>query len=150
MVLAMKARKGFSLIEVIASVVLMSMLLIVMTRLTLAEASNSMIRDEQVDVMNADGWIGDIYDDFHNALTFEYGRVVTPGVSTAESPIELRFTYLDGTYNVYRYDPITRSFYTNGVYQFTGQSFVVSADTLRLTLSVQISDKRKLNVSIYK
>ena len=143
MLVKTQRRKGFSMIETIAAVVILSLLVIVIGRISTSRLTNQDSIEAQYSVLAADAVLGDIYEDFHNALSYSF----------TESPAGQRmlvFTLKDGTSSVYSLNPTDDGFYKNGVFQFNATRFDVVGTGASMTISVKLVDERLLDYTVYR
>ena len=141
--MARKRRRGFSMIETIASVAILSLLVIAMGRVSMVRLNNQESVDAQYSVLAADAFMADIYKDFHAALSYSF----------IESPAGQRiltFVLPDGSSNVYSLDPSENAVYKNGVYQFEATRFDVVGTPANMTVSVKLPSERLLDFTVYR
>lgn len=139
----LRRRKGFSMIETLASVVILSFLVVVIGRISTSRLTNQDSIEAQYSVLAADAVMGDIYEDFHNADSYSF----------TESPAGQRmliFLLRNGDSRVYSLDPTDDSFYKNGVFQFKATRFDVVGTGASMTVSVKLADERLLDYTVYR
>lgn len=136
-------RAGFSMVETIASVAILSLLVIAMGRVSMVRANNQESVDAQYSVLAADAFMADIYKDFHDALTYSF--VESPGGQKI-----LTFVFPDGSSNTYSLDPAEEAIFKNGVYQFQATRFDVLGTPVNITVNVKLPDERLLDFTIYR
>lgn len=139
-----RKRGGLSMIEMIACLVLMAMMLVIIGKVSLARTQDSMNIDAQYRILAADGWLADIYRDYHAATAINYVR------NDATGENDLHFTMLDGSENVYSFSSETGYCYTNGVEQFQATRFEVTGTGRNIDVSVKIPSERLLTINIYE
>lgn len=138
-----KKRKGMSMIETIGSLVLLSLLMVVVGRLSMAKVQDSLQLDAQYAILAADGWLADIYRDFHAAQEIRY-------VEELNGDHALYFTMPDALETVYAFSEQTQICYTNGVPQFRALSFTVIGTPRNMDISVKLPMERVLSINIYE
>ena len=136
-------RAGFSMVETIASVAILSLLVIAMGRVSMVRANNQESVDAQYSVLADDAFMADIYKDFHDALTYSF--VESPGGQKI-----LTFVLPDGSSNTYSLDPAEEAIFKNGVYQFQATRFDVLGTPVNITVNVKLPDERLLDFTIYR
>lgn len=135
-------RRGLSMIETIASMVLLAIMMTVIGHMALTRITDSAHVDAQYAILSADTFLADIYTDFHSAQDFEY-------VEGSAGP-QLSFMMPDGLENVYSFSPITNKCYKNGVEQFTATRFRVIGATNNLNVEVKLPSERLLTLNMYR
>lgn len=138
----MRKKKGFSLIEIIACLVLLSIMMVVIGRLSLTRTANSMGIDAQYNILAADGWLSDIYRDFHMSQDIEY-ESLDNGVN------QITFQMPDGLKTIYSFNKQTGWCYTNGVEQFRATRFEVVGTGNNINIEVKLPQERLLSMNIY-
>ena len=131
------------MVETIASVAILSLLVIAMGRVSMVRANNQESVDAQYSVLAADAFMADIYKDFHDALTYSF--VESPGGQKI-----LTFVLPDGSSNTYSLDPAEEAIFKNGVYQFQATRFDVLGTPVNITVNVKLPDERLLDFTIYR
>lgn len=140
---ALRSRRGVSLVETIAAVMIMSLLMITVGRLSALELSEVESIDAQYGMLAADAFMSDIYDDFHAATSYSF----------TESPAgqrSLTFTKPDGSAVIYSYSPTEMACYKNGIFQFDANRFDVIGTTANMTVAVKLPNERLLQYTIYR
>lgn len=138
-----RPRRGYTLIEVVAAVALMALLMIAIGRVSMMKLGDQDSIDAQYDVLAADAYFADIYNDFHNCVRF----------AAEESPagnMQLTFHQLDGTINVYGFYPGSGDCQKNGVHMFDAQNMIVQGAGNNLVVSIKLPDERLLEMSIFR
>lgn len=139
----MKRRTGFSLIETMASLVLLSLLMIVMTKLAGVKVQETKLVDTQYAMLEADAFMADIYDSWHDAKTWRVSS--SPG-----GQLQLIFEDLQGSSVVYAFAPSTGEFTKDGVKQFKGSSFKVEGAGNGMTIAIKVPGQKVLEATFYK
>lgn len=98
--------------------------------------------DAQYNILAADGWLSDIYRDFHASQSIEY-ESLDNGVN------QLTFQMTDGLKNIYSFNQRTGWCYTNGVEQFQATRFEVVGTGNNLNIEVKLPQERLLSLSLY-
>lgn len=142
-----KARRGMSLIETLVALVIFSLAIIVMARVTsikIAEQSNI---DSQYIMINVDGFMADLYHTFHrcNGVT-----VTDYGGGSCSLSFDLGAEGSMIVEYIYDASTLTGTVYQNGVVQFKAAGFEVRSAANNLYVAVKISGERKLDMDIYR
>lgn len=138
-----KRRRAVSLVETIAAVMIMSLLMITIARLSAMELSEVDSIDAQYSMLAADAFMADIYDDFHAAVSYSF-------TESSAGQRSLSFVKPDGSATIYSYSPADLACYKNGVFQFDASRFEVIGTTASMTVSVKLPNERLLQYTIYR
>lgn len=138
-----KRRRGFTLVETIAALAIMSLLMIAIGRVAAIKLSDQDSIDAQYDVIAADAYFADIYNDFHSCVRFTFDE-------TLAGNVQLTFHQLDGGINVYGYYPGSGDCQKNGVHMFDAQNMIVQGAGNNLVVSIKLPDERLLEMSIFR
>lgn len=138
-----RSRKGYTLIETVAAIAIMGLMMVALGRVTMVKLADQDSIDAQYDVLAADTFLADIYNDFHSCVKFDVSE-------TALGNTQLVFNQLDGEVNIYAFYPDARECRKNGYPQFKAQSMVVQGAGNNLVVSVKLPDERVLELSIYR
>lgn len=136
-----KKKKGFSLIEAIVSVVLMSVAVTVMLGIISIKSKIDVDITKQHTVVEADAFLSDMYNDFYAA----------DSINIAESGTIVSITFNKGTdVNVYEYDSDARACFKNGEERFTCEGLNATASSTNLYVSLKFEGDQMLELDIYK
>lgn len=138
-----RVRKGYTLVEVVAAIAMMALLMIAIGRVSMMKLSDQDSIDAQYDVLAADAYFADIYNDFHNCVRFT-------AEETLAGNMQLTFHQLDGAINVYGYYPGSGDCQKNGVHMFDAQNMIVQGAGNNLVVSIKLPDERLLEMSIFR
>ena len=141
--LKFKRRRGNSLVEMIAALVIMGFLMATMNRVTMVRMADQKAVDAQYSVLSADAYMADIYADFHSCVNFTVE-------TTASGNLLLTFKQLEGDIDIYGFYPDAGECRKNGVSQFPAQRMVVQGAGNGLVVSIKLPDERLLEMSIFK
>lgn len=136
-------RRGFTMIETIASVAILGLLTITIGRVTMVKMSDQDSIERQYSVLAVDAYLADIYTDFHRATSYKFEE-------TPAGQRTLTFVRSDGIASVYSMDPTSGACYKNGVWQFAASSMEVVGTPVNLTVSIKLPNERLLDISIYR
>lgn len=138
----LQRRSGLSLIETIASVVLLGIMMVIIGNIALTKLTDSAHIDAQYAILSADAYLADIYTDFHSALDMKYEQ--------RESEHQLSFMMADSLENVYSFSSVTGFCYKNGVEQFRATRFEVIGANNNLNISIKLPSERLLSLNMYR
>ena len=139
----LRSRKGYTLIETVATIAIMSLMMITLGRITMVKLADQESVDAQYDVLAADAFMADIYNDFHSCVKFDVSETLLGNT-------QLVFNQLDGTVNIYAFYPDAGECRKNGHVQFKAQSMIVQGAGNNLVVSIKLPDERVLDLSIYR
>lgn len=137
-------RKGFSVLETIISVLLLSLAIITMIRLTAVKISEQASIDSNYSMFTADAFLSDIYRDFHNASE------ITSTADETTGRCKLNMELTDGTIKLYEFIPETGYCYINGVEQFLCSSMTVRSARDSLYVAIRLPNSKIMEIDIYK
>lgn len=136
-------KKGVSLIETLGALVIFGLLAITVTRIASMKLVVQADIDAQYAVLAADGFMSDIYTDFHHCSSYsveEYDSGQTI----------LTFIKDDGESNVYSFDPSRGVCMKNGAAKFKATRFSVDGTNNSLVVSIKLPDERLLDFNIFR
>ena len=139
----LRRRKGSSLIELIAAIVILSFIMVLIGRVTLVRLADQENIDAQYSVLSADAFFADIYEDFHSCERFEVNNMPSGDVL-------LIFRMLDGESNIYGYYRASGECRKNGIAQFPAKRMVVQGAGNGLIVSIKLPEERLLEMNIFK
>ena len=128
------------MIETIAAVALLSLMMIVVGKISVMKATGVETIDAQYVVLSADAFLADIYTDFHRCSSFECSELGNGDTS-------LLFIMRDGGAVVYSFSDTTKKCYKNGVEQFGASRFTVIGGGNKINVSLKIRDERLLEIN---
>ena len=131
------------MLETVAAVVMMSLLMIVVGRLSISTTDNTAEIDAQYSLLAADAYMSDIYDDFHKAVGYDFSQ--SPGGIWT-----LTFTKEDGTASIYSFDNIEGMCYKDGIPQFAAQRFAVVGAYNNIAVTLKLDNERILELVLYR
>lgn len=144
-----KRRRGTNLLELLACVLLMSLMFFVLSRLTQSKQTDFESINAQYDVLAADAFIADIYRDYHRS-----DEISLQGMSEEEGDgrfVVLSFYDIEtAASHVYSFSEADGKCYKDGVEQFDATRFEVVLTYDSLIVSVKLPDERVLEVSWWK
>ena len=139
----LKRRKGFSLLETMASVVLISLGFLAVGYIGNSKLDASSKIDAQYSMVAVDAYLSDIYHSFHECTSLDF----------TEAPSGqkiLSFTRMNGNAVIYSYNPSDNGCYKNGVRQFAASSFDVTKTTNSLSVVISLPGDRIFDIHIYR
>lgn len=165
-----RKRKGMTLVETMVALMLMGFAVIVIARLTSARISETEILETQYTVQAVDGFLYNIYQDYHKSKSFEImteplvrvneDGTETPIYSETPDPITGEYKQLEvfsglafdmGAYgaSLYSYDRKTGGCYVNGSLVFKCENFVAEGTKQFLFVSIKLPNQKVFEYEIY-
>ena len=142
--MAGRRRRGMTLIETVASVVMLSLIILAITKVSQIKMSDQASVEAQYSVLSADAFLADIYNEFHNASECKV-NVTDSGCLVLEC--------INGEtdkLNVYMFNPSEETCYINGIPQFKAKSFDVLLVSNCLYVSLKLPNEKLLEMTIYR
>ena len=152
-----RKRKGMTLVETIVALIIMSLGVVVMARITATKVQEQSAIDSQYILLNIDAMLSDIYHDFHAAEEIQV-HDNTGGSLTEGASISLTFDLGDGVVHLYDWiiEPnasaggTTGVFYYNGDRQFNCSGFEVRYTAGNLYVAFVTDGERRLDMDIFR
>lgn len=139
-----RKHKGLSLVETLIAVLLFSMAMMIMARLTAVKVDETYNLDNQYSLLNADAMMSDMYRDFHNCSELTISTDETSGKCS------VAFNLGEEGLSFYEYVPETGYFYKNGLQQFKANSFRVTGNLENITIALKLVNEKLLEMDIYR
>ena len=136
-------RKGVSIIETVGALIIFGLLAITVTRIASMKLVVQADIDAQYAVLAADGYMADIYSDFHKCSSYSVDEY-------ASGQIILTFTKDDGENNVYSFDPTSEVCMKNGAPKFKAKRFTVDGTNNSLVVTIKLPDERLMDFNIFR
>lgn len=140
-----KGRKGVTLVETIAAVVILTLLFLVVARLTATKITEVSTIGDQYSLQTVDGFLSDIYHDFHSCAEF---KVDTEFDTDA---VYLTFTFTDGVAPViYEYNRVTGYCYKDGRQLFECSTFEADGAGRSLSVVIKLPNEKRLEMNVFR
>lgn len=139
-------RRGMTLVETLVSLVIFSLGVIVMARITSAKVQEQANLDSQYELISMDAMMSDIYHDFHACESI----AVNSSGSGDTQVVNLTFDLGDGIVHIYDWFAADSTFYFNGVEQFKCYGMEASYLSGNLTVALFTESDKRLEMDIYK
>lgn len=154
-----KCKKGMTLVETLVALVIMSLGVVVMARLTQASVQQQESLDSQYSLVSIDAVMSDIYHDFHSAedikvnkfdglvsLVFDLGDGVVHLYDWVDEGVESITT----PGNAVNYEASRATFYVNGVNAFKCSGFDAEYNAGNLFISILVDNDKRLEMNVYR
>lgn len=143
--LRFRRRKGTTLVETVISVIILSLAVMVMVEITQTKVNEQAGIDAQYSLLTVDGYLSDIYHDFHSA----YNVTVTSDSVTGDCRIVFDLGAALGA-SIYEFDSVTRCCYKNGADQFKCLKMEATGAANTLYVGIKLPGEQLLDINIYK
>lgn len=138
-----KKRRGYTLLETMISIVIMSFAMVGLSRAAIVELNTNSQIDAQYSMVAVDAFLSDIYHSFHSCTSMDL--VEAPSGSKT-----LSFGNRDGGITIYSFDSTDNACYRNGVRQFSASSLDITKTSSSLEVIVTLPGDRMFDICIYK
>lgn len=142
-------KKGMSVVEAIAALLILTLSVMVMARLTALKMSEQTTLEDQYIVNNVDAYFSYIYSDFHNCQSLKIEETDDgSGLGTVMLTFVMRDTALGSI--IYSYEEQTGYCYRNGIQHFKCNSFDVAGSIQNLSVSIKLPNEKRMEMNIFR
>lgn len=141
------ACSGMSLVETIAALLVLSLAVIVMGRLTALKVSEQTSLEEQFIINTVDAYLYDIYTDFHSCEELRIEEFSSAEGKTVMLTFVMR-DHAEGSH-FYSFEEQTGSCYKNGSEVFKCNSFRATGTTQNLNVAIKLPTEKRMELNIF-
>lgn len=148
-----RKRKGMTLVETLVALVIMSLGVIVMARITASKVQETASIDSQYTLLSIDATLSDIYHDFQIAKEIKVSPEeddTSTSTSTSDRIVSLAFDLGDGIVHLYDWFSETGKFYYNGIEQFSCTEFEVRYNSDNLYVAIRTPNEKRLELDVFR
>lgn len=138
-----RRRKGMTLVETVIAILLLSLAVLVMARLTGVKVDHQANLSSQYSIQAVDAFFYDVYNDFHNASTFSVTQNTDGGYI-------MLFDLGDGNRSLYEFKASEKAMYSKGMEVFKCSNLEIRGAGNSLYVAVRLPSERVLEMDIFK
>lgn len=138
-----RRRRGMTLVETVIALLLLSLAVLVMTRLTGSKVDHQANLSSQYAIQAVDTFFYDVYNDFHNCSAFTVTQ-------NGDGSYIMLFDLGDANRSLYEFKASEKAVYVKGVEVFKCSNMEVRGAGNSLYVSIRLPSERTLEMDIFK